>query len=374
MQNKLTKFAAVITAIIIIGFAVTLLNYSATPAYAIEQTIEAFKEMQFIHIKQLKSPGNGGQDFWLEFDEDGKVVRARVEEGDGDDFRIMVWADDTIYWYSPSKNEFVKLHETRFAAELEQMRFMIDPKVAVDSMYEMHIEGKAKINIEYLKDRELIELTATAKVPLTEIPRGQEFDKQVLLIDSQTKLAVSRDTYLLKDGEHEVHEQFQYLEYNVPIEEEMFVLEPPEGTKEQDRTVGIGMLQGEMTDSEVAKEVVRQYIQALTSKDYDKAGRLYNGTPAHEIRDHQQKLNIKYIRVIAIGEPVAMPQRGKRNYGVPFASLIELQDGKLEIAGPWGGKTWSEEAETNLDIQNCRQAMVRPVVGQPDRWVITGGI
>ncbi len=154
----------------------------------------------------------------------------------------------------------------------------------------------------------------------------------------------------------------------------MFVLEAPEAVDMEDRTVGIGMLQGEMTDTEAAKEVVRQYIQALVSKDYEKAGKLYNGIPEHEVRERQQRLNLKYVRIIGVGEPVAKTGRGKRNYGVPFAFLIELPDGRLEISGPWGGKTWSEEAETNLDIQSGRQAMVRPVIGQPDRWVITGGI
>jgi len=376
MKTKIAKLGIAAVIIIAVGLTINLLDKFVPSAYAITQTIEAFEELSYVHVRLLKPPAESGQDTWLEFDENGKVVRARIEEGEDENFRIMVWANDTIYWFSPPQNKFVKMHETRFAAKLEQMRFMIDPKVAVQSLYDMHLDKKVELNVNYPEGNdELIVLTAIAKVPLKEMPRGQGFDKQVLLIDPETKLAVQRETYNLKDGEYKLFRHYEFLEYNKPIDEEMFVLEPLGDVELEDRTAGIGMPQGNMTDIEAARELVRQYTEALIAKDYAKAGKLYNGQSEAEVREwNQEKLKIKHIRVIGIGEPVAKPERGQRNYGVPFAHLIELSDGRLEISGPWGGKAWSKEAEANLDIQSCRQAIVRPVVGQPDRWVITGGI
>lgn len=376
MKSKITKLAAAAVIIVAAVLSITVLDKSVPSAYAITQTIEAFEGLGYVHVRILRPPAESGQDIWLEFDESGKVVRARVEEGEDENFRIMVWANDTIYWFSPPKNEFVKMHETGFAARLEQMRFMIDPKATVQSVYDMHLDEKVELEIEYPEgDSNLIVLTATAKVPLKEMPRGQGFDKQTLFIDPETKLAVQRETYRLKDGEYELFRRYEFLEYNEPIDEEMFVLEPPEDVELEDRTVGIGMPQGNMTDIEAARELVRQYIEALIAKDYAKAGKLYNGQSEAEVREwNEEKLKIKHIRIIGIGEPVAKPERGQRNYGVPFAHLVELSDGQLEISGAWGGKAWSKEAEANLDIQSGRQVMVRPVVGQPDRWVITGGI
>jgi hypothetical protein len=92
------------------------------------------------------------------------------------------------------------------------------------------------------------------------------------------------------------------------------------------------------------------------------------------LREWVEKLKIKYLRFIAVGEPVPKPERGARAFGVPFAYEIETSDGKRCISGPYGGLPSTPETEANLDLKAQRQAMVRPVVGQPDRWVITGGI
>ena len=154
----------------------------------------------------------------------------------------------------------------------------------------------------------------------------------------------------------------------------MFDIQEPENAKIDDRITGIGLPQGDMTDSQAAAEVVRRYIQAKIEGDYVKAASLYNGQSAEDLRQHDQRAKIKYVRLIAIGEPVPKPERHPRTFAVPFAFEIETADGKRHIAGPFGGLPSDPNTEAALDLTKCRQAMVRPVVGKPDLWVITGGI
>jgi len=377
MKRPITKVATAAVVIVVIVLSINVWDKSISSAYAIEQTIEANKGLRYIHVRNVSPPAEGSQDTWLEFDENGELVQMRVEEGQGEAFRIMVWANETIRWYSPPKNKFVILHETHgIRSEMRRARELVDPRFAVQSIYDQHLEGKLDIEVESPRgENNLIKVMATDTIPLEELPPKTYRVKYILLVDPKTKLAKQRDKYFFKDGQYVLEQRQLYLEYNEPIEPDMFVLEQPKEVELEDRTKGIGMPQDNMTDIEAARELVRQYIEALIAKDYAKAGKLYNGQPEAEVREwNEEKLKIKHIRIIGIGEPVAKPERGQRNYGVPFAHLIELSDGQLEISGPWGGKAWSKEAEANLDIQSCRQVMVRPVVGQPDRWVITGGI
>jgi len=376
MKSKITKLATAAVIILAVVVSITFLNKSVTPTYGFEQTIEAYRGLRYIHVKNLSPPAHGPQDTWLEFDETGELIRMRIEEGVDDAFRIMVWANYTIKWWSPPKNIFVILHETDgIRAEIRRSREVVDPRYAVQSLYDLALAGKMDIEIEQpVAEGELIRLTATDTTPLEDLPPRAYRVRYILLIDPKTKLAKQREQYLMKNGQYELRRRQLYLEYNETIDPEMFDLEQPEGVELEDMTKGIGMPQGDMTDAEAAKEVVRQYIEALIAKDYEKASKLYNGRPADELGERVEKLKIKHLRFIAVGEPVPKPERGPRVFGVPFAHIIETADGRREISGPWGGLEWSAENEANLDLTKHRQAMVRPVVGQPDRWVITGGI
>ncbi len=377
MKSRITKLTTAAAVIILIAvISITFLEKSVAPAYGLDQTIEAYRGLRYIHVKNLSPPAHGPQGTWLEFDENGQLIRMRVEEGEGESFRIMIWANDTIKWWSPPKNEFVILHETFSQAKKQMFRKQVDPSYAVQSLYDLALEGKMDIEIEQpASEGEPIRLTATDTTPLEDLLPKTYRVRYILLIDPETKLAKQREKYFLRDGRYELKSSQLYLEYNEPIDPEMFVLEPPEKVELEDRTEGIGLPQGSMTDSEVSAEVVRQYIEALITRDYEKAGKLYNGKPADELCEWiEEKLRIKYLRFIAVGKPVPKPERVPRAFGVPFAFEVETSDGKREIVGPFGGLPSTPGAEANPDLKTHRQAMVQPVVGQPDRWVITGGI
>lgn len=359
MKSPWTKFATAAAVIIVVAIVlVTVLEKSPTPAYALEQTIQANQGLRYVHVKNVSPPAAEPQETWLEFDATGELLRMRLEEGQGDSFRIMTWADNTIKWWSPPKNEFVKLHDVDgLRGEIERARVLIDPQYAVQSLYDLHQEGKVEIEIKpSTKPDDPIVLTATH----TTLPARDH--RVILLVDPDTKLAKQRDAYRLVDGEYKLRRRQLYLEYNKPIDPQMFVLEQPADAEVEDRTKGIGLPQGNLSDSEVAAEVVRQYLQARIAKDYEKASKLYNGIPAEELRERQEKSKIKYVRIVTIGEPIPASKSITRAFLVPFAYEIETPDGKRSIAGP------------PIESGQYREALVRPVPGHPDRWVIDGGM
>jgi hypothetical protein len=377
MKSRITKLAAAAVIIFAVTAPIIFFNKTVPIAYGgIEQTVEAYRHMRSIHLHHESPPAAEPQDMWIEFDENGKPVRLRLEEGLGDTFRIVTWVDGVIKFYRPAEKEFVVIDQPGAGREIEHKIELVNPRLAVQAIYDEHLEGKLDIEIEQNATEDgLVRVIATDSTPLDELPKQAFRVRYVLLVDPSTKLATQREEYFLREGKYVLESRFIYDGYNEPIDEQMFVFEVPEAVQVDDRAARAGLFQGDLSDSEVAAEVVRRYIQALVEKDYKTAGILYNGRPADELQQRvEQTLEIKCVRLIAVGEPVSEPERGQRAYGVPFAFLIETADGKKEIAGPWGGKVYSPEAEANLDISKCRRAMVRPLVTDPDYWVIDGGI
>ena len=75
IMNRFTKFVAAAMIIIAAALSITFLNKLVTPAYAIEQTIEAFKNVRFMHIVHRDRAGNIEDERWIEIGPDGFQAR-----------------------------------------------------------------------------------------------------------------------------------------------------------------------------------------------------------------------------------------------------------------------------------------------------------
>ncbi|MHC4398404.1 MAG: hypothetical protein ACYTG0_01855 [Planctomycetota bacterium] len=367
MKSPWTQSAAVATIAVVAVLALTFILPTSTPTYALEQTIEANRAVRTVHVRNESPPAPEPQDSWLEFDDAGRVYRLRVEEGLEASFRIMVWADGELRWFSPAKKEMVILHETTgIEQEMQANRELWDPKLAAESIHKLEAQGKVEVETEYPQATgRPITLTATDTTPLDELPEGGYRERYVLSVDPHTKLVTQRETYRLIDGAYELQRRQRYFDYNEPIDPNTFVLEVPEGVKLDDRTQGIGMPQGNMTDGEAARAVVRRYLEALVANDYEAAGKLYNGKPADELRNRAKRLKTVVVRVVSTGAAEPQPELGSRVFRVPFAYEFE-KDGAKHVAGP------ADPSGTGR--KEPMKAMVRPVPGKPDRWVVVGGI
>jgi hypothetical protein len=351
MKSQITKFAAVAVIIIVAGLLISFLGTSE-PAYALAQTIEASHSVRYLHIVNYVTAQDEPIEVWVEFDLRGQLKNMRFHKPawmDPDDgATIIVWKDNKMQLWSKKKNFLVTLKDEEMAAQALQQAEQLDPRFAVERLQREQELGNTEVDIEVPTDKgEPIVVTATS-LKDDEAP----FQRIILFVDQATKLVNSVELYKLKDGEYHKELTLEYYDYNQPIDAKMFSLDQelsPDATQIDQTAQGVGLVQGDLSDKQVAAELVRQFLQALIDKDYAKAGRLFSGVPAERIE--RTYGNTRFIRIISIGEPVPHSLTG----GLYVPCTVEIEEnGQI--------RQWHPE-----------HSYVRRVHGQPERWEIIGG-
>ncbi|HEW79568.1 MAG TPA: hypothetical protein ENH34_06380 [Phycisphaerales bacterium] len=353
-MKRFTKIAAAAVIVMAVVLSITFLDKLVTPAYSIEQTIQANHTVRYLHIKDFKTDEDEPREFWLEFDESGQVENVRMHlpewAGGGDGPKVIVWKENKAKVWIKKKNVLVTIRDKTIAAHMLKLVEECDPRLAVQRLYEREVQSKVKIEIAEPSDKsEPIVITATY-LPGSSTPgkRG------VLFVDQATKLVTAIELYQLKDGEYQYLGLMEFYDYNQPIAPEMFTLDNlPADIMRVDQTIQVvGLAQGNLSNEEIATEVARQFFKALIVKDYDKAGKLLEGIPGK--RMEQMFGNIKVLRIVSIG-PVA-PHPKPETKGVVVPCTVEIE--KNGVISEW----------------KLNRLGVRQVYNQPGRWTIFGGI
>ena len=389
MRNPITQYAAVAAVIIMAAaLSITFLSKSATPAYAIDQTVQASHSARYIRMKMFIEKEFAGQmyqvmaekshgaeaakhprilqlatkaiqayqdrplepmEFWAEFEPSGQLKNLRMIKpawlSQDDGKTIVVWQDNKAKVWMEKKNILLILKDKIIADQIRQSVEGVDPKLAVAKLQSQQAQGVVDLHIDEPTDKSgPIVVTA---ILADDAPPPQ---RMVLFVDQATKLVNSTECYQLRDGEYRKMLTNQYSNYNQPIASEMFTLtDIPADAMVVDQTAqDVGLVQGDLTDNQIAVKITRQFLEALMKKDFAEAGRLFSGTPAKNMERLYGK--IKFVRIVSISEPVSS------GYGGLFVSP------KVEI-----------EKDGQIVIWKTIQAHVRRVHGQPERWEITGG-
>ncbi|HBG77948.1 MAG TPA: hypothetical protein DDW84_03735 [Phycisphaerales bacterium] len=379
MKSKITKFAVAAVLLITTAMSITIFNQSATPVYALEQTIQANHTVRYIHVKAFKTSHEEPQEFWCEFDEYGYVKNLRAEMPEwtdpcsDDGTKSIIWKDDKAQIWLPKKNILVSIKNKSMATQICLLFQELDPKLAIERLNEKSLNGKAKIDISEpsnvsepivvtvtsLQDEALNEAYVKESAAIRKEEDGTATShanslchRMILYVEQATNLVASIELYRLKDGDYQEIGTIEYFDYNQPIDAHIFTIKniPADVIVIDQASQEVGLLQGRLSDKEIAVEVVRQFLEALIAKDYVKAGRLYSGLPAEKVE--QNFGQVKFLRIISIGEPAPSALTG--GYKVPCILEIE-KDGKVTQWSPYG-------------------PFVRQVHGQKERWNICGGI
>ncbi|MHC4658604.1 MAG: hypothetical protein ACYS83_05420 [Planctomycetota bacterium] len=350
MKSRITKLAAAVIIVAVI-LSITFLDKSVTPAYAIEQTIEASHSVQYLHIRAI-APSHEDEpvEAWLEFNQDGRPKNMRLNLPDwmapGGGPREVIWKDNKRQEWLKDKNILTIIEDEASAAQVLKMIESLDPKLAVERLQEKQEQGKVKLEIDEPADKaEPIVVTATSM-------EGDDspFQHMVLFIDQATRLVNSIEFYKLRDGEYKYVRMLEYYDYNQPIDARMFTLEdiPPDAMRIDQTTQEIGLAQGQLSNEEIAVEVVRQFFEALITEDYTKASRLFIGISAQFLKERFGK--VKFLRIVSIDKPIHSESDNRLR--VPCELEVEVDGAKsVKQLHPY----------------------VRPVGGQTDRWSIEGG-
>ena len=351
MKRPITKLATAAAVLLIVASAVTVLNYSGTPAYALEQTIKASHTIRYLHVRDFKVGEEEPKEFWLEFDESGIIenVRLHIPSWDNplDGPKVCIWNQGVAEVWLKKKNVLAVIKDKAVADRMLAFAEKCDPKLAVQKLYKEQAQGDVQVEVDEPSDKsEFIVVTATYG------PKSSGAGtRDILYVDQATKLVVAIDSYKFKDGQYQQVSSAEFCSYNQQIDPKMFTLDnvPDDAIRIDQVSQEVGLAQGELSDKDIAKEVVRQFLEALIERDYARAGRLFSGASAE--RMEKTYGNIRFIRIISIGEPVSHSLTG--GFYVPCTVEIE-ENGEISQWQP-------------------KHSYVRQVHGQLGRWLICGG-
>ena len=224
MKNRITKLSTAAAIILIAVFGVTLLDKAATPAWAIEQTIEAFEKVNSVYVEQiLREKGSSlNIKMWARRGSHGKFFFGdfRQEAVDYGDTTVVNESENRTYYYNPSTQK-VYLYE----------RLNVTIGDFLDRSYFLFLQQEMEnVELEYGKDK----ITGKEVVILKyKIPIPSKYDKsfaksQVITFDLETKLPIRWISWDNTDFKGKPFSEWTSIEYNPELPEDTFQFEIPE--------------------------------------------------------------------------------------------------------------------------------------------------
>ncbi|MHC4061927.1 MAG: hypothetical protein ACYSR6_10020, partial [Planctomycetota bacterium] len=333
MKKPIAKLVTAAAVILIAVLGISLLQNSATTAYAIEQTIEAGQDMRYLHFYYVSSDSNvADKEAWLEYDDSGQIKNIRVnwysQRGPYRDWAVVWKEGRTQYWRKKEKT--LKFWEDAiYTKKVVGFAKRYDPTRTVENMYDLERKGDVEIEIEEPADKTKPIILTCTWLPNTFITEGTSPQmREIVSVDRVTKLVTSIELYRLEDGEYEACGVWEYPDYDTLFEPGIFDLEGevPADVKRLDlMTLDVGLEQTDLTEEEIAVKVVRTFLQALIAKDYDRAIKVHgyeDPDEQEELLKRFEKLNI--VRIISVDDPIR-PQLGVWGE-LEVACKVELEE------------------------------------------------
>jgi hypothetical protein len=359
MKSKITKLAAAAAIIIIAALGISLLQNSATTAYAIEQTIEAGQDVRYLHFYFTSSDSNTTfKEAWLEYYDSGQIKNIRVNwynQPSGD--MVAVWKEGRTQFWTKKKKTLRFFEDEIYTKKMVGFAKRYDPTRTVENMYDLEKKGDVEIVIQESPDKTKPIILTCTYLPNTFITEGTSPQmREIVFVDQVTKLVTSIEVYELIDGKYVGGGVWKYPDYDTLFEPGTFDLdeEAPADVKRLDQMIlDIGLEQTDLTEKEIAVKVVRSFLQALIAKDYDRAIKIYgyeDPDEKEELRKRFEKLNI--VRIISVDDPVYPRMAVWGELEVPCKVELE-EDGRII--------EWQIE-----------DVFAHRVIGHPNRWRVEG--
>ncbi|MCP4613965.1 MAG: SUMF1/EgtB/PvdO family nonheme iron enzyme [Planctomycetes bacterium] len=353
MKSRKAQFTAAAVVVLITYLCLQIPKNLVAPAYALQDTIEAHNSIRYLHVSLDTFMGaKCDLESWIEFDEDGKPRRYRVQAdrtltGDQIGPVTIVHDGDGLNLWLPNRNTSLRrLGKSVVVSQLLQWDvFDVNPKLVCEKLRQQARNGEIILDVnEPDQKNEPIVLVVTYPAE----SRSANW-KKVLYIDQATRLVKKEEKFEMRDGQYRHEKTIEFFDYNQQIDPQMFNLEGelPENViwiNLPDKEIGLAQV--DMTDEEIATEVVLQFLQAFIAKDYDKAGQLFLGIPGFLT---EKMINLNVLKIISVGPAHRDPD----------------PDSNLMICSC---KTIFEIGEQNFELE--AKLYTVPVSGQPGRWMI----
>ena len=355
MKSRKAQFTAAALVVLATYLCLQIPKGLVAPAYALQDTIEAYDSIRTLHVKAFWMVAGEKCDLesWVEFDEDGKLSRFRhqfgwitIEKHIGpatfvhDGIESCNWMPNLNLCLRRSGKSVLT------GALLQYTRSNVNPKLVCEKLRRQAERGEIILDVnEPDQKNEPIVLVVTYPAE----SRSANW-KKVLYIDQATRLVKKEETFEMRNGHYQHERTAEFLDYNQQIDPQIFDLkeELPENVIMIDQSgQEVGLAQGDMTDEEIAKEVTTQFLQAFIARDFDKVGQLFLGAPGFFI---QKLLGVNSgKKIISVGPVHHDPDPDTNLMICSCKGIIEF-----------GGQYYEADAKV----------YVVPVSGKPGRWMI----
>jgi hypothetical protein len=138
MRNKLAQLATAAVIAIAVVASLTFFNRSVSTAFAgIEQVIDAYNDVRFLQVRQVRDNQQESEEFWIKSDEQGRVAKARyylpvTEDG----IKVITWTPEKAEIWFKTKNAFLVCQTSRIEAWMQSIVEQCQPKLVMRKLLE----------------------------------------------------------------------------------------------------------------------------------------------------------------------------------------------------------------------------------------------
>lgn len=313
MNKPITKLATVAAVVVIIVFAVSLLEQSAKPAYAIEQTIEAMRDVVTVH-------------FFARDWQDRKIetwIKVNPETGENDCHylsepdlgQISISTPEITYFYHPKENKVRIVEGQALRSDVRFGRYIED---VLDQIIEPE-DGEVQIHKE--------DDPNTGKEVIVLWTESQTYEMEAF-IDPETKLPIRIN--FAKAIKGQIIKNVDEIYYNEPLPEGLFDFEIPEGAeviREQSLLPKIddpnyGMSAEGLSRDEARVRILREFWERVIKRDFESAHMLLPVASVERIREVVSEV----VELISIGEAFEVEHI---NFGILTPVRVRYSDGRV---------------------------------------------
>ncbi len=352
MKSPITKYAA--AAVIILTAGLFLYTNSLVPAaYALQDTINAYNSISSLHMKENIIEMGWTKDTWLECDMNGNINRIRFNTPYcGEPVGSLAFIGNGSHgeaWLGRHNLHLVGYDnpDRIFGFDFSQ----VEPKGLIERLYKQQELGEIILDVNEPREKN------NPIIVTVSYPEGSLSENwvKILYIDQATKLVKKIEKFELRNGDYQHVTTTKFSDYNQAIDPAMFSFEEeiPDNAFVLDVTdVEAGLLQSDMTDEEVVKEITRQFFEATIAGDFSRAGELYLGAPGDLIE--QALMGITPLEIISIGPAKPETDPDSKEYVCSCKILF---------------KTNGQYHELNFSMVRVSQISSG---NEPPRWIIIG--
>lgn len=326
MKSRITKLATagVIIIAVMLGLT-TILEQGATPAYAIEQTIEAMQDITTVHMF-CRDWDNRRFEMWMALN---------TESGLPDycysycpDYEVTNISTPTVsYQYNKRMNQVIVNKGKLYHFD-----------VRFDKMFEDLLET-AKENENNVKIyREANPVTGRKLIIV--VAEENKDSAWKFLIDPETKLPI--EMHCLKSNQPGMFiRDIDEIYFNEELPEGIFDFQIPEGAvvsnvDEEAKLLSdpnYGISSEGLTQQEAAEQIASEYWQAIINVDLEKVKKVYPSTNTNRT---EEEIRAKYKEVFGDYMPIELVEVGQLyvehncGLGKVLPCIVKFEDGSLK--------------------------------------------